>query len=43
MDELRDKARYILEELQPPVASDEVIRATREELIANAEVSRSTA
>jgi hypothetical protein len=38
MQDLRNKAKFILEELQPQVASDETIQATREELVANAEV-----
>jgi hypothetical protein len=36
--DLRDKARFILNDLQPPVASEETIQATREELVANAQV-----
>lgn len=39
-EDLRNKAKYVLEELQPPVASDETIQATRDELVANAEVSK---
>jgi hypothetical protein len=36
--EMRDKARFILNDLQPPITSEETIQATREELVANAQV-----
>lgn len=38
MEDLRQKAKFILEELQPAVAPEDAIQATREELVANAEV-----
>eukprot|EP00983_Pelagomonas_calceolata_P117562 1160427-Pelagomonas_calceolata.AAC.7 len=43
MEELRGKAKYILEELQPPIASEETIQATREELITGAEAAAEAA